>query len=312
MASFPGKGGWTVPDKRPRGYQPHWRPRAATLDLLAAVEAILDRYADHLPVSIRQVFYAAVSDEVLEKTERGYRRLQETLGMARRSGRIPWEAIRDDSGAHALPTAFAGPAAFRAGLRRAAERYRLDRQKGQPVRLELWCEAAGMVPQLAALADPYGIPVYSGGGFNSLPGKRDAALRAAADRPRGLCILSVGDLDPSGVHMPRALDEDVAAFAAAHDGRTELVRVAVTGDQVTEYGLPSAPAKPTDRRSYDESGTTQAEALPPDVLARLVRAAIEERRDAAVHEQLLAREADERARLLEDLDYRPGSAATDT
>lgn len=290
-----------MPDKRPRGYQPHWRPRPATLELLAAVDAILDRYAGHLPISIRQAFYAAVSGGVLPKTERAYKRLAEAVGMARRSGRIPWEAIRDDSGARAeIPTAFAGPAAFRAGLRQAAESYRRDRQEGRPVRLELWCEAAGMVPQLAQLADPYGVPVYSGGGFDSLPGKRAAALRAAKD-PRGLCILHIGDLDPSGTHLPRALAEDVAAFAAAHGGRTELVRVAVTEAQVEQYELPTAPAKATDRRSFTAAGTTQAEALPPDILAHLVRAAIEARRDRAVHDALLEREALERRALIAEL-----------
>jgi hypothetical protein len=288
-----------VPDKRPRGYQPHWRPRAGTLELLAAIEAIVDRYADHLPISIRQIYYAAVSDGVVAKTERGYARIKETIGMARRSGRIPWEVIRDDSGARAVPTAAAGPQAFLEGLRRAVEGYRLDRQTGQPVRLEVWCEAAGMVPQLAALADPYGIPVYSGGGFNSLAGKHDAALRAVTDA-RGLCILHVGDLDPSGVHMPLALGEDVAAFAVAHGAHTELVRVAVTREQVTEYQLPTAPAKATDHRSFPENGTTQAEALPPDILARLVRHAIEERRDRQVFEALLQREETERSRLRED------------
>ncbi|WP_069874427.1 hypothetical protein [Streptomyces malaysiensis] len=291
-----------MPDKRPRGYQPAWQPRPNTLELLAAVDVILDRYADHLPISIRQAFYAAVSDGVLAKTERAYKRLVEVVGMGRRSGRIPWEVIRDDSGARAeSPIAFADLRAFRDGLRRAAEAYRRDGQEGQPIRLELWSEASGMVPQLASLASPYGVPVYSGGGFNSLPGKHDAALRAAHD-PRGLCILHVGDLDPSGTHLHRALAEDVAAFAAAHGGRVELVRVAVTEAQVESHGLPTAPPKATDRRSFTAAGTTQAEALPPDVLTRLVRAAIEERRDAAVHQAVLEQEAVERQQLLSELE----------
>ncbi|MFI9588246.1 hypothetical protein ACIHCQ_42175 [Streptomyces sp. NPDC052236] len=291
-----------MPDKRPRGYQPDWQPRLHTLELLASIEAILDRYAGHLPISIRQAFYAAVSADVLPKTERAYKRLVEVLGMARRSGRIPWEVIRDDSGARAeSPLAFAGPMAFRAAMYRAAESYRRDRQEGQPVRLELWCEAVGMVEQLARLAGPYSVPVFSGGGFDSLPGKRAAALRAARD-PRGLCILHVGDLDPSGTHLPRALAEDVAAFAAAHGGRSELVRVAVTEAQVERYELPVAPTKATDRRSFTAAGTTQAEALPPDILAQLVQVAIEERRDTAVHEAVLQQEAVEREQLLSELE----------
>ncbi|MFI6014071.1 hypothetical protein ACIBAG_35605 [Streptomyces sp. NPDC051243] len=56
------------------------------------VDDILDRYRDHLPVSLRQLFYVLLSDGVLEKTERDYKRMRmcEYVGMARRSGRIPW------------------------------------------------------------------------------------------------------------------------------------------------------------------------------------------------------------------------------
>ena len=45
--------------KRPRGYAP-WRPQAKTRLLLDQVAAILDEYADHLPLTVRQVFYRLV------------------------------------------------------------------------------------------------------------------------------------------------------------------------------------------------------------------------------------------------------------
>ncbi|MGW5932035.1 hypothetical protein ACWF2L_38240 [Streptomyces anulatus] len=47
-----------MPNKRPRGPQPHWRPQRETLRVLTAVDAVLDRYSDHLPVSLRQLFSA--------------------------------------------------------------------------------------------------------------------------------------------------------------------------------------------------------------------------------------------------------------
>src|SRR5262245_4214059 len=34
---------------------------------------------------------------------------------------------------------------------------------GQERRVAIWCEAQGMVPQLRRVADPYGVPVVSGG-----------------------------------------------------------------------------------------------------------------------------------------------------
>ncbi|MFJ1787264.1 hypothetical protein ACIOML_23525 [Streptomyces anulatus] len=199
-----------MPNRRPRGYQPRWKPRARTSELLAAVDRVLERYAAQLPLTIRQVWYSLISDVVMTKEERTYKQSVELLGMARRSGRIPWEALRDDTEIRAEPVAYEGPDDFRVGLRRAALEYRLDRQAGQPVRLE----TAGMVPQLVAVADPYGVPVGSGSGFNALPAKRGAALRAAAGGHRVVRVFVVSDWDPSGVHLFSALAEDVTAFAA--------------------------------------------------------------------------------------------------
>lgn len=86
-----------MPDKRPRGPQPNWRPQRETRRVLAAVFDVLGRYRAHLPISCRQLFYVLVSDEVLGKTEREYKRLCEYAGMARRAGLIRWDAIRDDT-----------------------------------------------------------------------------------------------------------------------------------------------------------------------------------------------------------------------
>src|SRR5215831_21094084 len=44
---------------RVRGFAP-WSPEKATLALLDQVQGILDEYADHLPLTIRQIFYRLV------------------------------------------------------------------------------------------------------------------------------------------------------------------------------------------------------------------------------------------------------------
>lgn len=56
-----------MPEKRPCGYQPLWQPRAATCELLAAVDRVLVRFAAQLPLTIRQAWYALVTDGVLAK-----------------------------------------------------------------------------------------------------------------------------------------------------------------------------------------------------------------------------------------------------
>ncbi|MBT2530509.1 hypothetical protein J7E91_35500 [Streptomyces sp. ISL-99] len=294
-----------MPNRRPRGYQPLWKPRARTRELLAAVDRVLARYAAQLPLTIRQVWYSLISDGVVVKEERSYKRLVEVLGMARRSGRIRWEALRDDTEIRAEPIAYAGPEDFRAALRQAALDFRLDRQAGQEVRLETWSETAGMVNQLVTVADPYGVPVYSGSGFNGLPAKRGAALRAAADGHRAVRIFVISDWDQSGVHLFSALAEDVTAFAGVDAPGTEIVfeRLAVTEQQIADYQLPTAAPKTSDNRSFTGTSTTQAEALPPDVLAAVLRGAIEAHRDMDVLDELLEREEEQRRTLLHRLGF---------
>ena len=80
-------------------------------------------------------------------------------------------------------------------------------------------------------------------------------------------LLHIGDHDPSGVHL----------FSS------------ITPGQITALALPTAPAKATDRRSF-EGETVQAEAIPPDTLAEIVRDAIEVRIDRATYDDVVAQE----------------------
>ena len=156
-----------------------------------------------------------------------------------------------------------------------------------------------MVPQLARVANPFGITTMSSGGFDSLTEKhRFAEELAGDDRPTE--VLSIGDHDPSGVSMFAAYLEDVEAFTRDLGGDATFTRLAVTPEQVREFNLPTAPPKPTDRRAFSGE-TCQAEALAPDVLAGILRDAIEARIDRRAFERVLRRERAVRRELMEKL-----------
>ncbi len=275
--------------RRPRGYA-EWAPRRATLTLLREVQAVLSEYADYLPLTVRQIFYRLVGAHGYPKTELAYKRLGELLVRARRAREVPFTAIRDDGIATYSSRWHGGVEDFWDDAIDRAHEYRRDRQAGQPRYVELWCEAAGMAPQLANVADDFAVPVFSAGGFASLTAVRLIVDRAVR-RDVPTLLLHVGDFDPSGESIFGAIIEDASAFVAEDavigTQRIEGRRLALTAEQVEAYELPTAPAKQSDSRSARwQGGTCQLEALPPDVLASTVWGEL-----AAVFEpDLLARE----------------------
>jgi hypothetical protein len=284
---------------RVRGFAP-WSPQAETLRLLDQVRGVLGEYEDHLPLTLRQIFYRLVGAHAYEKEERAYERLCEHLNRARRARIIPMEAIRDDGGTILAPSTWASGEEFFDAVCRQARNLVLDHTEGQETRLVVICEAAGMAPQLARVASPFGVTVLSGGGFDSLTDKHKFAAELAG-HDRSTEVLHIGDHDPSGVSMFLAFLEDVEAFARDLGGNVTFTRLAVTPQQITALGLPTAPPKPLDRRAF-RGQTCQAEALAPNVLASILREAIEARLNRRAFDQVLRLERKARRELIAKLE----------
>jgi hypothetical protein len=216
-------GGATRTRTRVRGFAP-WSPRGATLELLEQVRAVLGEYEDYLPLTIRQIFYRLVGAYSYEKTEQAYARLCEHLNRARRARIISMDVIRDDGSTIISPNNWDSADQFWRVVRHMAERFALDRSAGQKTRLVVMCEAAGMAPQLGRIANPFGIHVLSGGGFDSVTDKHKFAA-ALASQGRPTEMLDIGDHDASGAHKYLAFLEDIEAFARELGGDCTFTRL---------------------------------------------------------------------------------------
>ena len=315
---------------RPKGYAA-WEPKDETRALLGQVVQVLEEYRDHLPLTVRQIFYRLVGQYGYDKTERAYARLCEHLVRARRARLIPFDSIRDDGTIVWEPQQWTNVADFWDQVERKERHARRDRIQDQPVRVELWCEAAGMVPQLARVAFRYSVPVYSTGGFSSVTVTHEIAQRALDD-DRPTVFLHVGDYDPSGESIFEAMSLDAWTFVAQtrmrewHDQgldtpeRRERVGemqggggdgpgrrpgwVAPTEAPGEEDGPPAGPPKRSDTRSRTWSGldTCQAEAMPPDLLAEVVEAAIQDELDLDLWQGQVDLEAEDRNAIGDGLD----------
>lgn len=299
-----GEGGVT----RVRGMAP-WEPKSKTLPLLRNVDEVLEQYAEQLPLTLRQIFYRLVAAYRFEKTEKAYASLGETINRARRARVIEFTAIRDDGVTARWPREFVSPEQFWDMVNKEVEDFELSAQEGQRQYLEIWVEAAGMVPQAFDAANPkYGLPVFSSSGFDSTTAKYDAACRFL-ERDRPTVVLHVGDYDPSGIALFEAAREDVTAFYSELGGSDppQFVRAAVTPEQIERFQLETAPPKAKDKRSaFTDTRTVQAEALPPDLLQAEIVAAIEPFIDQDVLREQRERSHQEHLRLLSEIEAKRG------
>src|SRR5215213_9277393 len=294
--------------KRVKGYAP-WNPQKKTKVILEQVEEILEEYRNYLPLTGRQIFYRLVGKYEYEKNERAYERLTNYLVRARRAGIIPFAFIRDDGASVMEHVHYRDENAFYEHIRKQGEAYRRDKLANQKVDIRVYCEAAGMMPQLHATCEPYSVPVYSCSGFDSLTAKYDlaqACKKTFAYEGRKTVILHLGDYDPSGESIFNdGLVEDIHAFLerdVSHKEPHEIAvfeRVALKPEHIERFNLPTAPPKSSDSRAKNWQGvaTCQLEALPPDVLAGLLDATIKTYINLAVYEQDLRAKGEERRRI---------------
>lgn len=282
------------------GYITSYNPRTKTRALLDQAQAVLEEYSDHWPLTCRQIFYRMVGAHGYDKTEAAYNRLCHHLANARRARLIPFDAIRDDGVTSYHRDHFDSRDDFLRRVRAMGHRFTLNKLAEQDLHIEVWCEAAGMLPQIDDVAEPFSVKAYSSGGFDSLTSKKNLANRIVhMEKPA--VILHLGDCDPSGETIFDSVAQDVTAFVEADRPHgmvsVEFERIALTRVQVAHYDLPISPAKDSGHSKSWTGGTCQLEALPPDMIAGIVRNAIIDRLDLDQLDHDREREQDERAEI---------------
>ena len=261
-------------DPRARGYMENWEPTRASRTMIEAIKAVLIEYQTELPVTGRQIYYRLIANgTITNKSKNASKSLSDLIAKARRAGVISFDDIRDDGVSRKNCLGYDSESELRAAVDYTIKSGAIKIREYQPISQYVLCEAAGMIPQIAKAAVSYGADVLSSGGFNSLTAKHDLAMEIVATG-KPVLIWHLGDYDPSGVHVFQSLVEDMIAFIEADGGEVSFQRLAVTPDQIEAYDLPMQPTNDKDARAFDGRGIVQCEALPPDVLVRIVQDAL--------------------------------------
>jgi hypothetical protein len=247
--------------------------------------------------------------------------VQEVLLLARRAGIIPEKWVADTRAPEGIGSGYdddpQAEAEWVVGrLDGAAENFTLDPQLFQPVYIEVLVEAEDLQPRLARIADPYGVTVYSGAGFDGLKGKRAFAERAL-EREVPTVVLDVGDRDQRGEEAYVACAEDSVAWAKSDGGDGEVVPIGddledleatveaeayAGGSSLIFYRLALTTEQAEELEVLDADGKAEADAIPVQTLDEWLVAAIERLQDPAQRERMQQEQDRARARVQEAID----------
>jgi hypothetical protein len=257
------------------------RTKAAIGELRDALAALLA--ADN-PMTVRQVFYRAVSAGLVEKTEAAYKStVVRLLVLMRREGQIPYTWIADNTRWMRKPRTYSSLAEALSSVQR---NYRRAVWDDQDVYVEVWTEKDALAGVLYEETADWDVPLMVSRGFASVSYLYEAAEAIKAqDKPAYLYYF--GDHDPSGVHIDRSIERQLRELAP--EAEIHFQRVAVLPAQIAAWSLPTRPTKTSDGRSKGFHGdSVEVDAIPPAQLRGLVRECIERHLDQDAYNRLMA------------------------
>lgn len=267
---------------------------------LEVTNKIIEEYvAQGYKLTLRQLYYQLVSRDILPNTPAEYGKLSELLVKGRMAGVVDWNAIEDRLRVPFLPYWVLD---IKDALKDTIDQYRLDRQEGQENYIELWVEKDALSGVLKEITGYYHINFMVNRGYSSCTAMYEAAQRfLAQEGEKQVYILYLGDHDPSGLDMLRDIEERLEKFGV--EG-VKLLHIGLTKEQIVEYNPPPNPCKIRDPRakSYiQEHGNIswEVDALPPNILDKIVRENIESLIDMNLFQKRIKQEEKDKEKLRE-------------
>jgi hypothetical protein len=255
----------------------------STGDLTETVELakdLMNRFPN-MVFSLRQLFYQAIALKQYPNTRGSYNKFSKALVRGREMDEIDYKRIADFS----RPEYFNDPEEtspekeLQRRLRSLVQDFNVNVWKGQPSYVEVWIEKEALSRIIDPICRKYNVNLIVGRGYSSY-----SQVRKAIDRMpelKHVRIFYLGDHDPTGLHIQEKLEARIRNYSTDKGKNIDLEfkRLALTYDQVKERSLvPSSLKKAAQKaKEYKRQFGDQVwelDALPPDVIPKLVEDAI--------------------------------------
>lgn len=257
---------------------------ASTAKEAAEIITTANDLSDYWPLTVRQIYYQLVAKEIIPNNLAQYKKVSRLLVKLRENDMVPWSAIEDRSRRTTDKRGFSDLGDY---VRQQIE-YFDPRYYGrcyvqdQDVYVEVSTEKDALSSILENELWMFCTRLNIVRGHVSATMIEQMAKRfdLAIMRDQKPFLLHFGDLDPSGIAIPKAIQRNLER---RHDVEVEVHHVALTPAQVARHRLPCSidAVKKTDPnygawvKTY---GTDQAavelDALRPDVLQGILRDAL--------------------------------------
>lgn len=246
------------------------RRSLATID---TANLIIDEYQGQgIQLTLRQLYYQFVARDLIENSERSYRRLGNIISDGRLAGLIDWYAIEDRT---RFLRGITPEEDMNEIMSRLSYMYIADKWADQDAHLEVWIEKDALLSVIETVCNRYQVDYFACRGYASQSelwraGKR---LERRAGEGKKVIVLHLGDHDPSGIDMTRDNRDRIEQFS--WNAGVEVKRLALNFDQVEEHNPPPNPAKISDSRAMNyiaRHGTSswELDALDPTVIRDLI------------------------------------------
>lgn len=279
-------------------FRENLRLRPDNIKRLEIINKIIEEYASQgYKLTLRQLYYQLVSRDIIPNRIQEYAKLSTLLVKGRMAGVVDWSAIEDRIRVPYIPYSVDD---VEDAIADTISQYRLDRQKGQDVYIELWVEKDALSGVLKEITRKYHIKLMVNRGYTSCTAMYDAYNRMQEERDEGkeVHILYLGDHDPSGLDMIRDIKDRLEEFGVD----VNVKQIGLTMEQIKKFNPPPNPAKITDPRAKEYisiHGNTswEVDALNPETLHKLVKANVEKLIDMNLFASVITQEEADKEQL---------------
>jgi hypothetical protein len=249
---------------------------------------------DNQPCTVRNVYYLAISEGLIDKDSGGkrnnYQKVIRALGDMREQDIVPWSWIVDNTRSIVdgrWRDDFTPQIFLQSEIETFEYRYSSYQKNPwliQPKHLEVWCESDSVRGVIQSVVTDKGIDLLACRGQSSKIFVHNAAQSHGYVHDREIVILYVGDWDPTGLAIPVSVQERMQRYGSQE---FQFNRIAVTPQLITDMHLIDKGHDPNQNdpnyqrfiRECDSNNldyaSYESEAINPNDLRGLVSGAIE-------------------------------------